>query len=187
MNKNIKKSDISWVKPTEPSFLKKFKSDVGYKEGPNVDTKRQAMPTLDDDSGSDREDELPQVVVLKKGDLSADEVKHIKGDGASEKEDEPPADGKIVFKKPAKRSSTDKYQGITASSSKKKKSATGEKEDKKEEKKEEEEEEEEEKEEKEKKEEKKEKREDKKEDKKERKVKNNSLLSFGGDEEEDDG
>ena len=46
---------------------------------------RQAMPTLDDDSGSDREDELPQVVVLKKGDLSADEVKHIKGDGASEK------------------------------------------------------------------------------------------------------
>ena len=39
MNKNIKKSDISWVEPTEPSFLKKFKSDVGYKEGPNVDTK----------------------------------------------------------------------------------------------------------------------------------------------------
>ena len=48
---------------------------------------RQAMPTLDDDSGSDREDELPQVVVLKKGDLSADEVKQIKGtgDGSSEK------------------------------------------------------------------------------------------------------
>lgn len=36
------------------------------------------MPALDDDSGSDREDELPQVVVLKKGDLSADEVKKIK-------------------------------------------------------------------------------------------------------------
>ncbi|KAJ3597520.1 hypothetical protein NHX12_001043 [Muraenolepis orangiensis] len=136
MNKNIKKSDISWVKPTEPSFLKKFKSDVGYKEGPNVDTKRQTMPTLDDDSGSDREDELPQIVVLKKGDLSSDEVKHIKGDGTSEKEDEPPADGKIVFKKPAKRSSADKFQGITASSSKKKKkSDTGDKEEKKEEKK----------------------------------------------------
>ncbi|CAL8247883.1 unnamed protein product [Lota lota] len=177
MNKNIKKSDISWVKPSEPSFLKKFKSDVGYKEGPNVDTKRQAMPTLDDDSGSDREDELPQVVVLKKGDLSANEVKQMKGtgDGASEKEDEPPADGKIVFKKPAKRSSTDKFQGITASSSKKKKRVTGDKEDKKEDKKEEEEE----------KEEKEERKE--KEDKKEKKVKNNSLLSFGGDEEEDEG
>uniref|UniRef100_A0A3P9P477 Zgc:77056 n=1 Tax=Poecilia reticulata TaxID=8081 RepID=A0A3P9P477_POERE len=73
-------SGVSWVKPAEPSFLKKFKTDVGYKEGPNVDTKRQAMPTPDDDSGSDREDELPQVVVLKSGDLSADEVKKLKGE-----------------------------------------------------------------------------------------------------------
>lgn len=30
---------VSWVKPAEPSFLKKFKTDIGYKEGPNVDTK----------------------------------------------------------------------------------------------------------------------------------------------------
>lgn len=47
---------------------------------------RQVMPTLDDDSGSDREDELPQVVVLKKGDLSADDLMKMKdgkhgGDG----------------------------------------------------------------------------------------------------------
>lgn len=27
------------MKPSEPSFLKKFKNDVGYKEGPTVDTK----------------------------------------------------------------------------------------------------------------------------------------------------
>lgn len=37
------------------------------------------MPTLDDDSGSDREDELPQVVVLKDGDLTSEEIKKIKG------------------------------------------------------------------------------------------------------------
>lgn len=36
------------------------------------------MPTLEDDGGSDREDELPQVVVLKSGDLSEEEVKKIK-------------------------------------------------------------------------------------------------------------
>ena len=36
------------------------------------------MPALEDDSGSDREDELPQVVILKKGDLSAEEVLQIK-------------------------------------------------------------------------------------------------------------
>uniref|UniRef100_A0A3Q4AI50 DUF4604 domain-containing protein n=1 Tax=Mola mola TaxID=94237 RepID=A0A3Q4AI50_MOLML len=77
MNKN-KASGVSWVKPAEPSFLKKFKSDVGYKEGPTVETKRQVMPTLEDDGGSDREDELPQVVVLKSGDLSEEEVKKIK-------------------------------------------------------------------------------------------------------------
>lgn len=35
------------------------------------------MPTLDDDDGCDREDELPQVVVLKSGDLTADEVKKL--------------------------------------------------------------------------------------------------------------
>lgn len=34
-----KPSGVSWVKPNEPSFLKKFKNDVGYKEGPTVDTK----------------------------------------------------------------------------------------------------------------------------------------------------
>lgn len=39
------------------------------------------MPQLDEDSGdSDREDEMPQVVVLKKGDLDADEVMKIKTD-----------------------------------------------------------------------------------------------------------
>ncbi|CAN9514034.1 unnamed protein product [Ophioblennius macclurei] len=159
MNKS-KASGVSWVKPAEPSFLKKFKSDVGFKEGPNVDTKRQLMPSLDDDSGSDREDELPQVVVLKDGDLSAEEVKKIKE--TEEKGDEAPPDGKILFKKPAKRSSSDRFQGITASSSKKKKrSEGGEKKEKAAEEKEE-------------------------EVKAEKKVKNTSLLSFGDDEEEED-
>lgn len=159
MNKN-KASGVTWVKPEEPSFLKKFKNDVGYKEGPTVDTKRQEMPTPDDDdSGSDREDELPQVVVLKSGDLTAEDVKKIKGEmrpGGAENDDEPPPDGKILFKKPAKRSSADKFQGITASSSKKKKSDGGEKE------------------------------EEKKEVNLGKRVKNNSLLSFGGDEEEEE-
>lgn len=123
-----KKSNVSWVKPAEPSFLKKFKNDVGFKEGPTVETKKQQMPQLDEDSGdSDREDEMPQVVVLKKGDLNAEEVMKIKKDTKdSDKDEQPPPDGKIVFKKPVKRSS-DKFKGITASSSKKKKSEDDEK------------------------------------------------------------
>ncbi|KAM4736584.1 uncharacterized protein KIAA1143 homolog isoform 1-T1 [Anableps anableps] len=159
MNKG-KASGVSWVKPAEPSFLKKFKTDVGYKEGPNVDTKRQVMPTLEDDSGSDREDELPQVVVLKSGDLSADEAKKLKDElragGSGEKGEEASPDGKILFKKPAKRSSSDKFQGITASSSKKKRDGGGEQGE-----------------------------EEEKDRKSGKKVKNNSLLSFGGDEEEE--
>lgn len=34
-----KKGNVSWVKPNEPAFLRKFKNDVGYKEGPTVETK----------------------------------------------------------------------------------------------------------------------------------------------------
>ncbi|XP_054638853.1 uncharacterized protein KIAA1143 homolog [Dunckerocampus dactyliophorus] len=161
-----KASGVSWVKPAEPSFLQKFKKDVGYKEGPTVDTKRHAMPTPDDDNGSDREDELPQVVVLKDGDLTSEEVKHLKEEAqpkeALEKstilprlpDDESPADGKILFKKPAKRLSSDKFQGITASSRKKKCDAVE--------------------------------REAKKEGNSVKKVKNNSLLSFGCDDEEEE-
>lgn len=72
--------------------------------------------------------------------------------------DEFPPDGKILFKKPAKRSSSDKFQGITASSSKKMKSGGGEKD----------------------------KEEEQKEVKTGKTVKNTSLLSFGGDEEEEE-
>nr|ACM09436.1 KIAA1143 homolog [Salmo salar] len=155
MNKGPK-ANVSWVKPAEPSFLKKFKNDVGFKEGPTIDTKRLEMPALEDDSGSDREDELPQVVILKKGDLSAEEVLQIKEVKDGTEKDKTPADGKILFKKPTKRSS-DKFQGITASSNKKKKSE-GKSEGGDEE---------------------------KKEEKSEKKVKNKSLLSFGEDEDED--
>jgi len=161
------KRNVSWIKPAEPSFLKKFKSDVGYKEGPTVDTKRQEMPQFDDDSGdSDHDDELPQIVVLKKGDLSAEEVQQMKKDKDPTKDDQSPCDGKIVFKKPAKRSSSDKYQGISASSSKKKKheekgeeEGEGEGEGK---------------------------GEGKGESKSGMKVKNKSLLSFGGDDDEEE-
>lgn len=72
--------------------------------------------------------------------------------------DDPPADGKILFKKPAKRSPEDKFQGITASSSKKKKKNDGGEKT----------------------------QDEQKEVKAGKKIKNKSLLSFGGDEEEDE-
>uniref|UniRef100_A0A803K7F6 KIAA1143 n=1 Tax=Xenopus tropicalis TaxID=8364 RepID=A0A803K7F6_XENTR len=88
------------------------------------DLKRQELPVLADDSdGSDKEDEQPQVVVLRKGDLSAEEVMKIKEQikENSKGEEAAPSDGKILFKKPVKRLSGDKISGINASSTKKKK------------------------------------------------------------------
>ncbi|XP_029445556.1 uncharacterized protein KIAA1143 homolog [Rhinatrema bivittatum] len=120
-----KKNQVAYVRPPEPSFLTQFKKKVGFQEGPTVDTKREELPsTADDSDGSDKEDEQPQVVVLKKGDLTADEVAEIKQKIKEDTKSDPepaPADGKIVFKKPAKRSSEEKYSGLTASSNKKKK------------------------------------------------------------------
>ncbi|XP_032934001.1 uncharacterized protein KIAA1143 homolog isoform X3 [Catharus ustulatus] len=124
-----KRNQVSYVRPAEPAFLSRFKRRVGYREGPTVDTKREQLPLVDDDSdnGSDKEDEQPQVVTLKKGDLTAEEAMKIKQQikealkskesvnmksscpfmaYGNKQDDEPePADGKIVFRKPAKRSS----------------------------------------------------------------------------------
>ncbi|KAF1405766.1 hypothetical protein FQV23_0008702, partial [Spheniscus humboldti] len=125
-----KRNQVSYVRPAEPAFLSRFKRQVGYREGPTVETKREQLPLADGDSenGSDNEDEQPQVVTLKKGDLTAEEARKIKqqfkealqsneSDGESE-----PADGKIMFRKPAKRSS-EKFLDFNVSSSKKMKEA----------------------------------------------------------------
>ncbi|XP_044533637.1 uncharacterized protein KIAA1143 homolog [Gracilinanus agilis] len=127
-----KRNQVSYVRPAEPAFLARFKQKVGYKEGPTVETKKiqPQIPEGDSDQ-SDNEDEQPQVVVLKKGDLSAEEVMQIKQQIKSSKQDEEPApsDGKIMFRKPAKRSSDEKYMGLTANSRKKKKDEEKKKED----------------------------------------------------------
>jgi len=34
-----KKHNISYIKPDEPKFLRELKEQIGYKEGPTVDTK----------------------------------------------------------------------------------------------------------------------------------------------------
>ncbi|XP_069504371.1 uncharacterized protein KIAA1143 homolog [Ambystoma mexicanum] len=120
-----KKNQVSYVRPAEPAFLTKFKKDVGFKEGPDVETKRQELPAPGDCSdGSDKEDEEPQIVVLKEGDLTAEEVKELKlkVKGDSKSDDEPISpDGKIMFRKPVKRSSDEQYSGLSTFSNKKKK------------------------------------------------------------------
>ncbi|KAM6421761.1 uncharacterized protein KIAA1143 homolog isoform 1-T1 [Rhynochetos jubatus] len=124
-----KRNQVSYVRPAEPAFLSRFKRQVGYREGPTVETKREQLPLADDsENGSDKEDEQPQVVTLKKGDLTAEEAMKIKQQikealKSNESDGEPePADGKIMFRKPAKRSS-EKFLDFNVSSSKKMKEA----------------------------------------------------------------
>ena len=35
----MSKRNVAYIKPQEPEFLRKLKEEVGYKEGPTVDTK----------------------------------------------------------------------------------------------------------------------------------------------------
>ncbi|XP_048749419.1 uncharacterized protein KIAA1143 homolog isoform X2 [Ostrea edulis] len=105
------KAKISYVQNDEPDFIKKFKQRVGYKEGPTVDTKREVPNFDEDDDREETDDEKPVVVQLREGDLSAEEVDRLQ---------KPPADGKIKFKKPAKRSGSDTPTELNTSSKKKK-------------------------------------------------------------------
>uniref|UniRef100_A0A131XAS8 DUF4604 domain-containing protein n=1 Tax=Hyalomma excavatum TaxID=257692 RepID=A0A131XAS8_9ACAR len=93
-----KRSSVTCVKPSDPPFLKKLKERVGYKESPSVDTKREHRPV--EDADPDLDDEKPVVVVLKAGDLTAEEAEMLSQRQVS---DDGPADGKIMFKKPTKR------------------------------------------------------------------------------------
>ncbi|XP_074644984.1 uncharacterized protein KIAA1143 homolog [Tubulanus polymorphus] len=73
---------------------------------------------------SDNEDEKPQIVVLKAGDLTAEEVHDIKHVPADDRTSSDSIEsGKIKFKKPMKRSSDDDScsNDLKISSSKKKK------------------------------------------------------------------
>ncbi|XP_060520844.1 uncharacterized protein KIAA1143 homolog [Cylas formicarius] len=98
-----KKHHISYVKPSDPSFLKKLKEQIGYKEGPTVDTKREDLGPVSEQDFQDNEDEQPQVVVLSPGDLTAEEAAKEKL-RLEKEEQETPADlnAPILFKAPDK-------------------------------------------------------------------------------------
>ncbi|KAH9490964.1 hypothetical protein Btru_032357 [Bulinus truncatus] len=124
---------VNYVKNEDPSFIKQLKERVGHTEGPTVDTKRNLNESDDDGDDDDipeKEDEKPVIVVLREGDLSAEEV-------AKEQNliDEGPArlSEKITFKKPSKRSqetsdsTTESSSGKKSKDSKPKKESTAKK------------------------------------------------------------
>ncbi|CAD7083248.1 unnamed protein product [Hermetia illucens] len=136
----MSKRNVTYVKPQDPTFLRRLKEQIGYQEGPNIDTKRQKIEDL---SGSDsdleehsaggsrsgdpgassgrklagdREDEKPQVVVLEEGDLTAAEAEAERA-RIEKEEREKPADlnQRIIFK--AKHKPTKDSNSVLANSS----------------------------------------------------------------------
>lgn len=120
-----KKRNISFTKPEEPSFLKKLKAQVGYQEGPTIDTKREELETLEGNDLEDNDEEQPTVVVLKTGDLTSEEVV-AERIALEKKETSEPADlsKPIVFKVPSKDGNdTTKTSKNTSTTKSKKKSS----------------------------------------------------------------
>ncbi|XP_059178791.1 uncharacterized protein KIAA1143 homolog [Physella acuta] len=112
---------VSYVKNEEPSFIKQFKEKIGHKDEPDVNTKKLSIPNFDEDDDEDvpeKEEEKPVVVVLKSGDLTAEEAELEK-----KQIDEGPArlDEKITFKKPSKRTQDTTENTDKEESSKKRK------------------------------------------------------------------
>lgn len=71
----MSKRNIGFSKPEDPAFLKRIKQQIGYREGPGVEAKRQAVENLSSDDEATLDDqEAPQVVVLKEGDLTAEQA-----------------------------------------------------------------------------------------------------------------
>ena len=104
-----KKNNITFAKPEEPAFIRKLKEQVGYKEGPTISdkTRKQEEDDQPDHDHTDPEDEKPTVVVLKDGDLTAEEADEIQRD--LDLDDKTP--GKFQFRKPVNKSS----KGLTSS------------------------------------------------------------------------
>ncbi|KAF5289950.1 hypothetical protein FQR65_LT11697 [Abscondita terminalis] len=99
----MSKRNITFTKPEEPAFLKRIKQQAGYKEGPSIQTKKEALDLATEEDFEDTTEEQPTVVVLNPGDLSAEEAAR-ETEKLKKQAEEAPADltAPIVFKRPSK-------------------------------------------------------------------------------------
>ncbi|KAL7635707.1 UNVERIFIED_CONTAM: hypothetical protein RMT77_013524 [Armadillidium vulgare] len=119
-----KKSNVMFSKPEEPSFLKKFKEKVGYKEDKGLAEKFEEMPKATAEDFEDRDDELPQVVQLTPGDISQEEYDNmgkVEEPSTEEKSEEVKDDEKILFRQPAHKRNRETSNDLKASTKKTKK------------------------------------------------------------------
>lgn len=114
-----KKRNVSFIKPEDPEFLKVFKRQAGYDD---KNHKFDELANAEDDFVDDEDSEQPQVVVLKEGDLTAEEAE-VEKKKIEKLESETKADlnQRIVFKpkeKPSAEPGTNKRKKDNANKSK---------------------------------------------------------------------
>nr|CAH7754735.1 unnamed protein product [Callosobruchus chinensis] len=121
----MSKRHVAYIKPDEPSFLKKLKREAGYKEGPTVDTKREDYGEVHQEDLVDTEEEQPTVVVLQPGDLTAEQAA-LEEERLKKEQEQTPADlsQPIVFKAPSKSKSKDTTGNSSSKETSKSKKAT---------------------------------------------------------------
>ncbi|XP_026752293.2 uncharacterized protein KIAA1143 homolog [Galleria mellonella] len=66
-----RKRNVSYIKPEDPEFLKVLKRQAGYDDRNH---KFDKLENTEEDFVDDTDNEKPQVVVLKEGDLTAEEA-----------------------------------------------------------------------------------------------------------------
>lgn len=119
-----RKRNVNYIKPEDPEFLKVFKRQAGY------DDRNHKFDELENDEKDfvdDEDSEKPQVVVLKKGDLTAEEA-DIEQQKLQLEEEQTKADltQRVIFKPKNATGSSDtnkrKHKGDNGKSSKEKKS-----------------------------------------------------------------
>lgn len=111
-----RKRNVQFSKPEEPAFIKRMKEQAGITEGPHIDTKHEPLEKASDEDLADREDEEPVIVVLKKGDLSEEQVRQHLQMQKDKEEEEALRNDKILYRKPdAKQMDEKKKQMIQTS------------------------------------------------------------------------
>ncbi|XP_059046480.1 uncharacterized protein KIAA1143 homolog [Achroia grisella] len=102
-----RKRNVSYIKPEDPEFLKVLKRQAGY------DDKNHKFDKLEiaEDDFVDNESEQPQVVVLKEGDLTAEEAE-IEQTKIDKIESQTKADlnERVIFKSKSKQTSNSTKQ-----------------------------------------------------------------------------
>ncbi|XP_047986377.1 uncharacterized protein KIAA1143 homolog [Leguminivora glycinivorella] len=114
-----RKRNVNYIKPEDPEFLKIIKRQAGYDDR---NRKFDPLENAEEDFVDDTESEEPQVVVLKPGDLTAEEAE-VERKRLEKEAEETKADlsQRVIFKPKSKKENDKKEKETSKKKSNQKK------------------------------------------------------------------